>query len=116
MIVLNENEYLFLDGSVVKPFGNQEDGNYFFEVKVPESYWDNDVETGLLQEKAQEWAVETACIYFNLDQKDYFPSIYPWEERLCVALIPVSQVPDYVKADSVNYWYDFEWGVWTKIN
>jgi len=116
MIVVKSNDNMFLDGSVVEPVSYQENGIYFFEAKVPEVFWNSDVDTGLLQKKAQEWAVETACIHYNLKQKDYFPSAYLWEKRLRIALtlIPMEQVPDYVKSNPANYWYDFEWGVWTK--
>lgn len=113
MTVVNENEYLFLDGSVVKPIAYQENGNYFFEVQFPQNYWNSDVETGLLQKEAQKWVVETACIHYNLKQEEYFVSAYLWEERLNIALtlIPMEQVPDYVKSKPANYWHDFEWGM-----
>ena len=117
MIVVNENEYMFLDGSIIEPSTWQENGTYFFEVKkVPDSYYNSDVETGLLQEQAQEWAVETALTHFNLKQEDYFVSVYPWEERVSIALIPLTLVPGYVKSDPANYWYDFNRECWTKIN
>ena len=113
MIVVNENEYLFLDGSAIEPIAYQENGNYFFEVQFPQDYWDSGVDTGLLQEQAYKWVVETACIHFNLKQEDYFPSAYLWEERLNIALtlIPMEQVPGYVKSKPANYWHDFEWGI-----
>ena len=116
MQILNESDYMFLDGSIVEPSTSQKDGVCFFEVKVPESYWDSDVETGKLHQQAQEWAVETACIHFGLNQEDYFPSFYPWEERLSIALIPVSGIPGYVKSDPSNWYFDFELEAWTKVN
>lgn len=117
MKVLNESDYMFLDGSIVDPSTSQKDGILFFEVKPPESYWDSDVEIGKLRQEAQEWAVETACIHFGLDQEDYFPSIYPWEERLSVALIPMGRVPGYVVEGNLSNWYYcFESEAWTKVN
>ena len=115
-MIVHENEYMFLDGSAVKFIAYREDKNYFFEARVPDSYWNSDVETGLLHKEAQEWAVETALIHFGLNQKDYFTPPNPWEERLCVVLIPLTNVPDYVKDNPANYWYDFEWETWTEIN
>ena len=90
-MIVHENEYMFLDGSAVKFIAYREDKNYFFEARVPDSYWNSDVETGLLHKEAQEWAVETALIHFGLNQKDYFTPPNPWEERHSVNVNPSKQ-------------------------
>lgn len=117
-MIVYENEYLFLDGSIVEPIAYQDNdsGICFFETKVPVAFWDSDVEVGKLRQEAQEWAVETACLHFGLDQKEYFISACPWEERLSVALIPLNLVPNHVMSGLDNYWYDFVREAWTKIN
>lgn len=108
------NEIKFLDSyAMLEPYLWQESGAFFIDAKIPKEYWedlDPDHDPGFLQEQADEWAVKTLCSHFGLNEKEFYKSTCPYEENLCLCLIPLTLVPDYV-IDG-DYWYNFNTKEW----